>query len=97
MSLFLNLLFEPDSYSNEYLLFSSYLQNSASIKPSLSKFAKNYQKLERILEENIGGRLLGDSGRRVARGQRQPLLGAGNVPGSAARSAAALLGAPREP
>ena len=25
MSLFLNLLFEPDSYSNEYLLFSIYM------------------------------------------------------------------------
>ena len=42
MSLFLNLLFEPNSYSNEYLLFSNiYLQTLASIQPRKSpvKFA----------------------------------------------------------
>ena len=41
---FLNLLFELDSYSNEYLLFTSiYLQNLASMQPrtSLVKFARS--------------------------------------------------------
>ena len=46
MSLFLNLLFETDSYSNEYLhvliVFTIYLQNLASIQPKTSslKFAE---------------------------------------------------------
>ena len=41
---FSQFLFERDSYSNEYLLFSNYLQNSASIQPRtrLSKFGGDF-------------------------------------------------------
>ena len=41
---FSQFLFERDSYSNEYSVFSIYLQKAASIQPrtGLSKFANNY-------------------------------------------------------
>ena len=45
LSLFLNLLFETDPYSNEYLLLKIYLQNTASIQPRTGRPLKFLQKL----------------------------------------------------